>query len=605
MKRVVAITIIYCFCVFLFSAFLVFFQTEIPELLPNSEFSYKIKLSLLQFCSLLPCVLISAFVIGYTFMFNSLDKPILVRFSPTMMKFFRKILVAALCGSAFLTITYEVAMPLLRQSLKYMEEAPSLYSQYIKSAERYFNDKSYTVSYQYAKAAENLYPNSPEAAILIDKCEVSFDHLLETAVPDVKIDIPALPQEEILMMNNATSYQLLQRAKNCFDSENWIDAHYYSMLAISAAETGSANELDAKFLAAEAWNQLEQIGVYQDSEVETLYKPKMKAYEMLVDGDIVSAYYAFGDLAKQYPKDRDIERFYSIASYEMQQNYFFFDELPESGMLEDDSNIYFYVTRPNGSFYVVYIKGTATVKDTGGMVQLLRDVSVYQYTRNGNFEMSFYVPYAKMLALPVTSLDEKTKEQIGNLDSIDSVPMMMLESADRIQNQEICRPDFTFSSEVISSGRNNSFSFLILPMAYEDFLLLKNVSNDPDEMTLSDLFLFTRKTVNYGYPKETYLQALCYRINLPILYVAILILAAGIGWNYRLLPGSRFRLTWAFILPFLSVMLYAFLNMLHYIQKLLNYSMISLLGTAVLPISIGVSICLFIFSILTFVSRKS
>ena len=47
MKRVVAITIIYCFCVFLFSAFLVFFQTEIPELLPNSEFAYKIKLSLL------------------------------------------------------------------------------------------------------------------------------------------------------------------------------------------------------------------------------------------------------------------------------------------------------------------------------------------------------------------------------------------------------------------------------------------------------------------------------------------------------------------------------------------------------------------------------
>lgn len=605
MKRVVASTIIYSLCVFIFSAFLVFFKTEIPELLPNSEFAYKIKLSLLQFCSLLPSVIISAFIIGYTFMFNTLDKPIFVRFSPTMMKFFKRILVAALFGSAFLTITYEVAMPLLQQSINHMKEAPSLYSQYIKSSERYFNEKSYIVSYQYAKAAEKLYPASSEVAALIDKCEVSFDRLLETSVDDVAVDIPALPQDEILVMNNATSYQLLQKAQDCFASENWIDAHYYSMLAIAAAETGSANELDAKFLASEAWNKLEEIGVYQDPEVETLYKPKMKAYEMLVDGDIVGAYYAFGDLAKEYPKDRDIDRYYAIASYEMQQNYFFFDELPESGMLEDDSNVYFYVTRPNGSFYVVYIKGTATVQDTGGMVQLLRDVSVYQYTRNGNFIMSFYVPYAKMVALPVDSLDEKTKEAIGNLDSVDSVPMMMLESADRVQKKEICSPDFTFSPEVVAAGKDNPFSFLILPMPYEDFLLLKNVSNNPDEMTLADLFLFIRKTANYGYSKETYLQALCYRICLPIMYVAILILAAGIGWNYRLLPGSRFRLTWAFILPFLSILLYAMLNMLNYIQKLLNYSMISLLGLGALPLSIVISICLFIFSILTFVSRKS
>ncbi len=604
MKKVVVITIIYCIVIYIFALCMVVFNDTLPRLLPGMALAYRTQKSLLLFCTILPAVIISAFMIGYTTMFSNNEKRPLVRFSAVMMRFFKKIAIAAICGASVVTVTYEVFMPLLRQSITKMEKAPALYTEYLNSARKNLDSGLYAVAHQYAVAAQELFPKSDEAQMLKETCEVFFDKL---SMPQDFIDraVPAIPQETITDYDNAASYELLQRAMVLFQQEEWINAHYYAMLALACAEDGSANETDAKMLAAQAWNELEEIKIFQDPKQESLYRQKMDAYQKLMSKDVVGAYYAFTKLLEENPTDPDAIRYQAIAAAQMAQNYFFFDELPESGLLEADDNICFYATRANGSFYVVYIKGTASVQGTGRMIQYLRDVSVFQYTRNGTYEMSFYVPYAKAVAQPLDSFDQNLQEQLGVTGKNVSVPFLMLESADRTSEAPINRPVYSFAKEEDSVGAEQMPGFLVLPINYNDFLLINDISFNPDDMTLIDLLRFAGRADKYGYAKEVYGQSLCSRVCRPILYLAILIFAAVVGWNYRLLPKNRFRLIWILAIPILTAIIYLFLSIFTYIERLINYGLIELLGMAAVPAIFACSVVVLVSASVLFVSRKS
>ncbi|MBR5866693.1 MAG: hypothetical protein IKZ04_02170, partial [Spirochaetaceae bacterium] len=468
----------------------------------------------------------------------------------------------------------------------------------MRAAKNNLNDKNYDMAFQYADAAVKLYPKSEEAQLIKENCEVFFDTKSVSAINENK---PFMYIEEsYIPENNATSFDFLQRAMVLYLQEEWINAHYYAMLALSAAEPGSANESDAKVLASDSWNKISETSASHNTEEEILYKRKTDAYKMLIKGDIIGAYYAFTDLLNKMPSDPDIARYHSIAAHEMSKQYFFYDELPESGLLGSNDNICFYTSNTNGSFYVVYIKGTASVQGTGKKIQYLKDLSVYQYTRNGTFEMSFYTPYAKVISQNISSFDENTREHLGLTNNNISVPLIMLEVADRNTKKQIIKPKYTFANptELTMPG------FIVLPMDYEDFLTLSSVSFNPDNMSLFNLFKFVSKANQYGYSKEVYIQALSSRITTPLLYLIALILAAVIGWNYRLMSRTHFRLSWFFYIPVITVIIHAIVVAVKYLLKLVNYGLIEILGIYSIPAITVCFILILIYVSILFVSRK-
>ena len=80
---------------------------------------------------------------------------------------------------------------------------------------------------------------------------------------------------------------------------------------------------------------------------------------------------------------------------------------------------------------------------------------------------------------------------------------------------------------------------------------------------------------------------------------------AIIGWNYRLLPGVSFRLSWVLILPVLTVVMYGLIQIFRYIGQLLNYGIIEIFGVATVPVIIVCSVLLMVIVSILFVSRKS
>jgi len=603
MKRLIIITSIYSICVFIFSFCIVFFTGTVPNLLPGESGIYRFQQSLVLFCNLFPTVILTSFLISYALLFKEESKNIVMRFSPMIMKLFKKIAIAGLCGTILFVCTTEVVLPLLNKSIIKKENSPRLYEEYIYSARNFFEEENYSISYQYAQIALDLYPDSVEALKIKENCEIQFD-LQKKPIKKDLFFIPNVKEELPPVSGNATAYELILRSLVMYEQKDWIDAHYYAMLAQEAAEPGSANESDAKMIAADAWNQLENVTKFENSEVEKLYRQKIKAYWQLMAGDIVDAYYSFSDLAKLYPQDQDILKFYKIAEIRMKSQFFFFDEIPTSKNLESGSNICFYINRPSGGFYVLYYKGVSDVRNTGGMVQYLRDLSVYQYSDDGVYELSFYVPYAKVVAQPLNSLDEESQNFLKNHGVSQSVPIVMLESADREFRIALKQPEFSYATDFPESEKFSNLNYLILPMNFEDFLLMRDISQSPDKMDILSLIKFAGKASEFGYSKEVYVQELCCRICMPILFLALLILTAVFGWNYRLLPKNSFRFIWLFFIPVISVVIYVLFIMLQYVQKLINFGLIEMIGIVAIPFTIICSIIILIVISIVFVSRK-
>ncbi len=600
MKRILGICCAYAAFVLVVCLCVGFFSGTLPELLPDSAAAYKWIRSLLFFCDVLPAALISASVVAYAVVFSRQDKKPAVRFSPVMFERFRTVAFSALYGVAAIIFAQELASPLLTRSLHEKERAPALYREYLAAAETSAAGESFTVALQYALSAQHLYPRSDAALRLRELCELKLGgYPVKSAVSDTAIPGADLPAEG----DNGSSYELLTRARLLYGQQSWLDAHYYASLAYAFAEAGSANANEAKILASDAWNRIEETERSEDPAAERLFARKKAAYRMLMSGDVLQAYYAFGSLSEAYADDPDVDRYYRIASAEMAKKYFFFDEIPVSRIFEDTEDMYFSVPRPNGGFFAVYIRGVASARQLGGLVQYLRSLTVYAYTRNGTFEFSFYVPCAKMVAQSVSVFDAEFQKKLGLSGKNIAVPYIMLESTDRSRQTSVQKPVFTFADGAASYTELAECNYLVLPMPFQEFLLLKNVSLDSSDMVLTDLFRFAGKAPGYGFSREVYGQAACFRACRPVYYLALFILTAVLGWNYRIVKNRQFRFSWLFPIPLFTAVAYAVLQAAGYCGTLFNYGLISLFGVWAAPMILGIALVSVFAAAVLFVSR--
>lgn len=602
MKRIIISFICHCLFIFIGLFLYVNYVHTVPELIPGQELTYKLLNALSLFFDWLPASLCASFIVSYASVFGKSGKHIMIKYSPYIMSQFKYVSIFAIIGTTLVVCSQEVGSPLVKQKIRRMEEAPALFKEYLQAAKDYENQGNLVIAIQYATAAERLDPKSQEAGRLKSDLEVR----IEGSGHGEALNMAIMTQENLsstLPERNITSYELLQRAQEAFANKNWIDAHYYSVVAQNIAEPGSANESDAKLMASDAWNMLEEPTRFENSAVEEQYHLKKRAYSLLMAGDVVEAYYSFSDLMQRYPDDEDVARYYAAAALEMESQYFFFDEIPISYGLEDRRDIAFRLQHQDGSESVVFIRGLSSVGSTGGLVQYARGLSIYDFSKNGQFKQSLYVPYAKILSQTISSLDERTKQSLAFTDldkEKGTVPIIMLESVDRVHPDSRSEPIYTFAEGAAQATQQ----ILTLPMDYRDFLLLKNTSHNPEEMMLLDVIAMAQKAPYYGYSQEVYSQDASSRMADPFLFIALFIFTASTGWNYRIMSG-KFQFSWLLTPLLMTVGIFVLLEVGKYSQKLLNYGLFGFFRLAAIPIIFGLSLILVFLSALFFAARRS
>ena len=108
----------------------------------------------------------------------------------------------------------------------------------------------------------------------------------------------------------------------------------------------------------------------------------------------------------------------------MQDSVFFTDETEVLTSFESFRDIYFTVQNSDNSKDVIYIRGITILENAGQFVQYFRDFYVYTYKFDGTLLKSVYTPYAKMIAIPASSLGDSLNKQKIKQDGY--VPYILL-----------------------------------------------------------------------------------------------------------------------------------------------------------------------------------
>ncbi len=609
MKRIIGMLSTFLIIGFVLCLVFGFLYPHPVELINSAVFPYKFLSGLQYFLAFLPALFFAGFIISLAVHFGHNAEGGFKRFSKATLERYKLVIITSLICAFVLTLSNECFSVLIKNKKENLINRPKIITEYVKVGNNLLNQGYYNRALNYANAALKLEPNSKEASTLKDKATVEINRM-ETSNLHFKLyenDIESNTVDRVLINPEQISevYTLYQKAVECFDNEEWFNAHYYATLGINLATPKDPNLSNLKDIANEAWNNLTEFVKLQKSEDQNHFEKKYEGYLALHQKDDLKAYYIFKELSttsRELSIDPDVNFYLDVAENRIREKYFFVDETFEQESFEYANNIYFAYDYKDGSKDIVYFKGVTTVEETGNSIQYLRDLTIVTIDKDKEVYRTVNVPYAKVLPVSVESLNETTKQLLEIDEKTKSIPYLMLNSIGRSDSSIKITPTFTYATEQNVPNP----SFLILPIPFDDFILLEKNTINPDTLSLIDLVKFVNIAEKYGFAETIFVQVLMNRLLFPLWILIILIFAATFAWHNRIGDSQYFKFSWIFSFPFIILLCLAYYKIAMFVFMLNNYALIvcfknslGIVATIVFYVSL-----LFIVS-LYFVSRKS
>ena len=608
MKRIIGMLSTFLIIGFVLCLVFGFLYPHPVELINSAVFPYKFLSGLQYFLAFLPALFFAGFIISLAVHFGHNAEGGFKRFSKATLERYKLVIITSLICAFVLTLSNECFSILIKNKKENLINRPKIITEYVKVGNNLLNQGYYNRALNYANAALKLEPNSKEASILKDKATVEINKM-ETSNLHFKLyenDIESNTVDRVLINSEQISevYTLYQKAVECFNNEEWFNAHYYATLGINLATPKDPNLSNLKDIANEAWNNLTEFVKLQKSEDQNHFEKKYEGYLALHQKDDLKAYYIFKELSttsRELSIDPDVNFYLDVAENRIREKYFFVDETFEQESFEYANNIYFAYDYKDGSKDIVYFKGVTTVEETGNSIQYLRDLTIVTIDKDKEVYRTVKVPYAKVLPVSVESLNETTKQLLEIDEKTKSIPYLMLNSIGRSDPSIKITPTFTYATEQNVPNP----SFLILPIPFDDFILLEKNTINPDTLSLIDLVKFVNIAEKYGFAETIFVQVLMNRLLFPLWILIILIFAATFAWHNRIGDSQYFKFSWIFSFPFIILLCLAYYKIAMFVFMLNNYALIVCFKNSlgiVAAIVFYVSL-LFIVS-LYFVSRK-
>ncbi len=578
--------------------------------LPRAIGLFKLIRGLRIFTQVFPAMILAGFTLACSIHFGNNAAGSSARFSQAMLKRYKYIMIISLGCVFVLTLSSEVFSFLLERKKASLSNQPKLVNEYIRVGNSLLDDDRPSPAAIYAEQALKLDPSEKNAIDLKNRAEIAIS-LKETQksrfLQETDIDPFVFSKKDSLLdrQNLEDVYSLYKKAKECFDKEDWFNAHYYAESAIKIASGKDINLADAKDISASAWNNLTEKHQLVKSDEQDFFNQKYMGYKAMMEEDYLKAYYIFTNLQltnDTFLRDSDIQFYTEIARQKVNEKAFFIDETFELKSFESANDVSFSLKYSDGSSDVIYFKGVTQVKTSGNTIQYLRDLSIISLDKNGDYYRSMTVPYAKVLVISVKDMNPLVKDRLGIEHKIKFVPYLMLQSIDRVNDGQRQGPVYDYADKNYSDGPD----FMLLPISFDDLLLVESISRDPDLTPINTLFSLVSKAPSYGYSTEVYGQVLMNRILYPLYMLIIFLLLSIVGWNNRLNMNQFFKTTWVLLFPIFSVICFFFDKLTMFIFKLVNYALYYAAGNQTSVIwGAAFYIFLFIASSIGFLSRKA
>lgn len=591
-------------------SFVMGFSSSIPsDLIKSSIFGYKILLSLEVFIKYLPGLIIMGFIISCSVHFGHNPEGSSYRFSKAMFDRFKIVIIYAIIISSVLTLNTEVFGILISRKKNKIINRPKLIAEYVEVGNNLFENGYYDRALLYADAALKLNSNDAAATKLRENAEVEQSRsknanmrfkLYESVEEARNVDEVKIDSEQI-----SEVYSYYQKAEEAYKNEQWFNAHYYAELGVQLASAKDPNLASLRELSTMAWNNLTEKHSMSKTEDQKIFDRKYEGYLALVQKDDLKAYYIFKELydsSRELQSDPDVSFYLEIAENRINEKYFFIDETLELQSLESANNIYFSFDYADGSTDLVFFKGVTTVAGTGNSIQYLRDLTIKTIGKDGFITRTMTVPYAKVLPVSIQGFNSITKNLLGIDEKINFIPYILLNSVGRDNPDISVSPEYTFAP----GYEADCADYLLLPIDYEDFLMLENASSDPYQNSLVNLYKLIKRSELYGYSEAVYGQIFVNRIMYPLWIIFVILLIAAFAWNNRIEPGQYFKLTWAFAFPIFYVVSYEFYRLALFILKLIDYAVLARFDfVASIVASFVIIVVCILFGAILFLARRS
>lgn len=575
----------------------------------NSLSLYKFLNGIEYFLSYLPVITITGFVISCSVYFGRNPEGSSSRFSKAMADRYKNVMIISLIIVFVLTLSVEVFGVLIQRAKVSIVNRPKVIREYVKVGNNLFENGYYDRAMRYADAALKLDSKAEGAADLRDRADVEMNRvkttdlrfkLYESVEEASKVDKVVIDAEQI---NEVYRYYLI--AEEAFNKKEWFNAHYYAEVGIGLATPKDPNLEGLKKISTSAWNNLSEYHNMSKTDSQLAFDRKYEGYLALVEKDDLKAYYIFRELyqsSREFQSDPDVIFYLQIAENRINERCFFIDETFELESFENVNDIYFSCGYEDGSKDIIYFKGMTSVEETGNAIQYLRDLTVTSIDDKGELYRTMHVPYAKVLPVSVRTLTPTTKSLMGIDDKIDRIPYLMLKSVGRDKPNTEIFPEYEYAT----GEKTSSPEYLLLSIAYDDFLMLENASQNPSAASLASLLKFVGKAEKYGFSEQLYGQTLMHRLFYPLWFLIVFILLASFAWNNRLGLEQYFKFTWVLAFPAFIVFAAVFYRLCNFALKLLNYAFVGAFGlvTGIIAGIVVYGILLILIS-LYFLARQS
>ena len=583
-----AITAVLVFALSMAYSFIFFREgTLIQSTVAISRFLYGIQL----FLRFLPAVIGTGALVGWAIDFGKNARGCSARFSGTMFVRLNEVIVTGLVFVFVLTLVNEIALPTVSAKLKQYRMLPSLLRDYNAMAARLYEQERFALAFGYAKKAFEIDAKNPGAKRLLRLTELSLQQQKEisddikkrTEELTFKGELPdLLPRSKTENRQDMFDSNLLESARDALKHKDFVQALALAGRAQNFAHLSAEDKAELKNIAGAAESALHLPPAYGATAEQLIFQKKYDGYVSLLNGSYLKAYYIFKTLSlqsKTLALDPDIQTCLEEAQRHIENQCFFSDETFNLRPFERAENVHFRLAKDDGTTDIFFIKGITQADIDGGTAQYLRGLYVFTLDEHNEYKSGFYSDYAKLKKISLRDEGEHAAYakalNAGRSKPFMSVPILIVRSIDRNFEGTEERPSLLTGEEGLLGLPPDVQA---LPMEYDDFELIKEVSSGFDSMHLDSLFRFVNRAENYGYSAEIFAQILLNRLLYPLFLLNLFIILGWIAWNGRTPEHVQFKFVWILLFPFAGIGLHALYIIMLGLFKLMNYGIIGLAG---------------------------
>ena len=402
---------------------------------------------------------------------------------------------------------------------------------------------------QFIDICEGIWPDSEEISQLkirlIDSLS-SYHRSLDESIENEGITKPVW---EGIPGDPVNAVDALRLAEDAFSKEQYYDAHWLATLAEKLAGEGAAEINIARVLASRAWEKISSMEPNaQEKERHSLYRMKREAYEAMNSGDWITAFYSFQDLSVLTPGDPDVSKYLDACKTGVARAAFFIDELDLSigTTLREPA---FSMPGSDGGRLILRFASLAVFKDNA----YAWGTEVLASDGEGRLRYRIGSEYAKLI--PIVGRDSE-----GNPSGR---TVLLLHALDRADKNKSIMP--VWIDEGDSSDREYGANQIMLPVNFDDFLLLSKVRQGTQTLNLRELFTAEKSFENFGLLRESFRAEIFRRLGYTLFFLPMALLALVLGWRYRARKKPRYV-----YVPMLVFLPMVFYGAVHLYRNIIN-----------------------------------